>query len=150
MSQLLQTIQDAVKVAMKAQDKAKLSALRLIMAELKQHQIDQQVVLDDATVITILDKMAKQRRVSIEQYEQANRGDLVAVEQAELATIQSFLPQQLTSAEILKLINHAVSEVEGSGMKIMGQVMTKLKPQIQGRADAKQVSDMVKKKLLEE
>lgn len=147
MSQLKQHIQDAMKAAMKAQDKPRLGAIRLIMAAIKQREIDEQTVLADPEILAILDKMAKQRRESIAQFQQGGREDLVAVEQAELEVIQSFLPQPLSETALNELIDAAISVVDGAGMKVMGQVMAELKPKIQGRADGKLVSDLVKQKL---
>lgn len=150
MSELKQRVQDAMKVAMKAQDKPRLSAIRLIMAAVKQREVDERITLTDADIIVILDKMAKQRRESITQFQQGGRDDLVATEQAELEVVLSFLPQPLSTAELNELIDAAVATTDGGGMKAMGQVMAHLKPQIQGRADGKLVSDLVKQKLLAE
>ena len=148
MSELKQRVQDAMKAAMKAQDKPRLGTIRLIMAAVKQREIDDQITLDDPDILAILDKMAKQRRESITQFQQGGRVDLVAIEQTELDVIQSFLPQPLSEIELSQLIDAAIAAVDGTGMKVMGQVMAQLKPQIQGRADGKLVSDLVKQKLL--
>lgn len=150
MSELKQRIQNAMKVAMKAQEKERLCTIRLIMAGIKQREIDEQITLDDAEIIATLDKMAKQCRESMIQYEQGGRADLVAKEQAELHVIQSFLPQPLTHEEVSQLIDAAISATGAAGMQGMGQVMAYLKPKIQGRADTKAVSGLVKQKLLAE
>ena len=147
MSELKQRLQDDMKLAMKAREQARLTTIRLIIAGIKQREIDEQISLDDTQVIATLDKMTKQRRESIDLYTQGDRPELAAKEQAELEIIQTYLPQQLSDAELTTLVEEAIAAVNASGMKDMGQVMGKLKPQIQGRADGKVVSDMVKQKL---
>lgn len=146
MYELRERIQDTMKEAMRSRDKQRLSAVRLIWAAIKQREVDERITLDDAEVVVTLDKMAKQRRESIAQYHQAARNDLVAIEEAELAVIQSFLPEPLTTAELETLIQSALETIP-STMQAMGQVMAILKPQIQGRADGKIVSDLVKRML---
>ena len=148
MSMLKQRIQDAMKAAMKAQDKPRLSTIRLMLAAIKQREIDERIELTCADIIAILDKMAKQRRESIQCYQQGGRNDLVASEEAELAIIQSFLPQPLTEGELNQLIDMTIAMIETKGMAAMGQVMAQLKSSIQGRADSKLVSELVKQKLL--
>ena len=140
-------IQDDVKTAMKAGDKEKVGTIRLILAAIKQREVDERIELDDTQVIAILDKMAKQRRESIQQFNRGNRPDLVATEQAELDLIQTYLPQPLTEAELNLLLDQAISSTQAKGMKDMGKVMAYMKPQIQGRADGSKVSQMVKDRL---
>ncbi len=144
---LLERIQDEMKAALKAGDKPRLSALRLMVAAVKQAQIDQRKTLDDTEVVAVLDRMAKQRRESIEQYTQAGRTDLADKERAELAVIQEFLPQPLSEAEIEALIEQAVAETGAASMREMGRVMGWLKPRLQGRADMSAVSRRVRERL---
>ncbi len=143
------TIKDAMKEAMRAKEKAKLGTIRLIQAEFKRIEVDERIDLseDDNRVLAILDKMAKQRRDSITQYNDANRPELAEIEEAELSVIQSFLPQPLTGDEIDAIVEQAISDSGASGMQDMGKVMALVKPQIQGRADAGAVSKTVKAKL---
>ena len=126
---------EAMKAAMRAQDKARLGAIRLIQADIKRVEVDERIEVDDARVLVILDKMVKQRRDSIQQFESAGRMDLVAIEAGELAVIQEFLPQALGEAELELLIDDAMRESGAVAMKDMGKVMAILKPQVQGRAD---------------
>lgn len=140
-------IQSAMKDAMRAKDKARLGAIRLIQAEFKRIEVDERIEVDDERVLVVLDKMLKQRRDSIAQYEAANRQDLADIEAAEITVIQSFLPAPLTDDEITVLIQQAISETGASGMQDMGKVMAIVKPQIQGRADAAVVSKQVKAQL---
>ncbi len=137
-------IQEDMKAALKAGDKARLSAIRLIMAAIKQREVDERVELDDQQVLAVLGKMAKQRRESIAQYQAAGRDDLAQKEQAELEIIQSYLPEALSDEEIEGLIAAAIRETGASGIRDMGKVMAHLKPQLQGRADMAQVSARVK------
>ncbi len=136
-----------MKSAMRSGDKARLKVIRLILAAIKQVEVDERIELDDARVIAVLDKMAKQRRESISQFEKAGRDDLVEIEQAELEVIQHYLPEALSEEEIRQRIDAAIAETGASDMKQMGQVMGKLKPQLQGRADMGQVSQMIKARL---
>ncbi len=145
--ELKNQIQDDIKTAMKARDKEKVSTIRLILAAIKQREVDERIELDDAQIIATLDKMAKQRRESIQQFNQGNRPDLVATEQAELDIIQAYLPQPLTETELHKLLDQAISNTQANGIRDMGKVMTYLKPHIQGRADGGKVSQMVKDRL---
>ena len=140
-------ISDAMKDAMRAKDKARLSAIRLILAELKKVEVDERIELEDDRIFGILDKMLKQRRDSIKQYEAGNRQDLADVEQAEIDVIQEFLPVALTEAEISSIVESAISETGASSMKDMGAVMNIVRPQVMGRADMGQVSGLVKSKL---
>ena len=141
------TLNDDLKEAMRAKDKQKLGALRLITAAIKQVEVDERIVVDDARMLVILDKLAKQRHESISQFKAANRDDLVAQEQFELDIITHYLPEPLTEAEIIQLIDAALKESGANAMADMGKVMTLLKPQMQGRADMSKVSAMIKSKL---
>lgn len=147
MSPIQADIKNAMKEAMRAKDKVRLGTIRLIQAEFKKIEVDERIELDDARVLTVLDKMAKQRRDSITQYTEANRPELADVEANELNIIQTFLPQQLTAEEIDAIINAAVEESGAASMQDMGKVMGLVKPQVQGRADVAQVSKAVKARL---
>jgi uncharacterized protein YqeY len=140
-------IQQDVKDAMRAKDKPRLSAIRLITAAIKQREVDERIELDDAQVTTVLDKMAKQRRESISQFEKAGRDDLIAQEVMELEIIQSYLPEQLGEDEINALIDSAMQATGATGIKDMGKVMGELKPKLQGRADMSAVSALIKARL---
>ncbi len=140
-------IQDDMKSAMKAGDKARLGVIRLILAAIKQREVDERIELDDEQVLAVLDKMVKQRRDSIAQYTEAGRDELAAAEQAEMAIIQDYLPEALTEAELAAIVEQAIAETGASSMRDMGKVMGKVKPQVQGRADMGQVSALVKQKL---
>ena len=141
---LKETLATATKDAMKAREKARLATLRLINAEIKRVEVDERIELDDARILALLDKMTKQRRDSITQYEKAGRPELAAVEQQEIEVIQEFLPEQLSDAEIAEIVSAAVKETGASSMADMGKVMAIVKPQIQGRADMGAVSKLVK------
>ena len=145
---LKQSITEAVKQAMRAQDKTTLSTLRLVQAEIKQIEVDQRIELTDADVVGVLDKMTKKRRDAIAQFRQANRADLVEQEQKELKVIQHFLPQPLTQAELDVLIAEAIAEAHAEQQKDVGKVMHLLRPKITGRADMKQLSAQVRQLLL--
>lgn len=141
---LKERIQEDLKTALKGGDKAKVSAIRLIMAAIKQREVDERVQLDDTQVLAVLDKMAKQRRESIACFAASGRDDLVKKEQAELEVIQSYLPAALTEAEIDALIQATIAATGAQGIQDMGKVMANLKPKLQGRADLGQVSAKVK------
>lgn len=132
---------------MRGKEKQRLAALRLITAAIKQKEVDERIELDDAQTTGVLDKMAKQRRESIAQYEKAQRADLVAGERFELELIAGYLPQPLAAAEIQSLIDGAIAATGAASMKDMGKVMGQLKGQMQGRADLGKVSGMVKARL---
>ena len=140
-------IQEDMKAAMRGGDKARLAAIRLIMAAIKQREVDERIELDDTQVTAVLDKMVKQRRESIEQYEKAGRTDLVDKEKAELEVIQTYLPEPLSEDEINALIDEAIAETGASSIKDMGKVMGLLKPKLAGRADMGKVSGQVKARL---
>ena len=136
-----------MKTAMRAKDSARLSAIRLILAAIKQKEVDERVELTDADVVGILEKMIKQRRESIAQFEKAARNDLVDAEKFELGVLSGYLPQQLGEAEIQKEINSVIAEAGASGVKDMGKVMAALKSRLAGRADMGKVSALVKARL---
>jgi uncharacterized protein YqeY len=140
-------IQQDVKDAMRARDKERLAAIRLITAAIKQREVDERIELDDEQVLLVLDKMCKQRRESISQFEKAGRDDLVSREVSELDIIQGYLPKQLDDDEIAALIDAALIETGASSIKDMGKVMGQLKPRLQGRADMSAVSAMIKSRL---
>ena len=141
---LVQTLKDAVKASMRAKDKPRVQALRLIQAELKRVEVDERIELDDARVISILDKMLKQRRDSIKQYEDAGRNELAEGELYEVNVIQDFLPEALSEEELSAIVVKAIADSDASGMQDMGKVMGLVKPQIQGRAEVGKVSQLVK------
>jgi uncharacterized protein len=143
-SPLKQAITDAMKDAMRAKDKPRLGTIRLALSEIKRVEVDERIDPDDARVIGILDKMIKQRRESIRQYESADRPELVAQEQFEIEVIQEFLPQALEAAELEQIIKSAVAESGASSMKEMGKVMNLVRPQVVGRADMAEVSKQIK------
>ena len=140
-------ISEAMKDAMRAKDKARLSAIRLMLAEIKRVEVDERVELEDERILGILDKMLKQRRDSIKQYEAGNRQDLADVEQAEIVVIQEFLPAALTEEEIANIVDSAIQETGAASMKEMGAVMNIVRPKVMGRSDMGQVSGLVKSKL---
>jgi len=141
-------IQDDVKSAMRARDQKRLTALRLITAAIKQIEVDKRIEVDDQIVLSILDKMVKQRRESLQQYESAGRDDLAAQEKFELDLIADYLPEALTDEEVTVLISKAIADTGASSIRDMGAVMNKLRPDVQGRADMKAVSSAVKAQLV--
>jgi hypothetical protein len=144
---LKERIQEDMKAAMRARDQARLSAVRLLLAAMKQKEVDERIELADADVLGIIEKMVKQRRESIAQYEKASRQDLADQEKFEIGVLQAYLPQQMGEAEIAQAIAAAVAESGASGVKDMGKVMGLLKPRLAGRADMGKVSGLVKAKL---
>lgn len=144
---LKQRIDEDMKAAMRAKDKPRLGTIRLITAAMKQREVDERVVLDDAQVLVILDKMLKQRRDSLSQYEAAARADLAAQEAYEIGIIQEYLPAPLSEAEIGAMIDEAIAALGVASMKEMGKVMAVLKPQMQGCADMSAVSAKIKNRL---
>ncbi|HHQ4443609.1 TPA: GatB/YqeY domain-containing protein [Aeromonas veronii] len=140
-------LKDQQKLAMLAKDKARLGAIRLLMAEIKQREVDTRIELNDEDILSVVTKMVKQRRDSISQFEAAGRQDLAEKESAEIVVLQEFLPQQLTADEIAALIEQAITESGAAVMADMGKVMAVLKPKIQGRADVGAVSAQVKTRL---
>ncbi|NRP52878.1 MULTISPECIES: GatB/YqeY domain-containing protein [unclassified Marinobacterium] len=147
MSSLKSQITDEMKVAMRAKDKVRLGTIRLMLAELKRIEVDERIELDDDRVLAVLDKMVKQRKDSIAQYQAAERPELAEKEQQETEVIKTFLPQPLSDVEIDSIIDAAIAATDASGMQAMGQVMAIIKPQLQGRADMGAVSGKVKAKL---
>ena len=137
-----------MKEAMKARQKERLAAIRLIQAEFKRIEVDERIEIDDVRALAIMDKMVKQRRDSISQFESAGRGELAAIERAEINVIQEFLPQQLSEDEVLAIIDDALSGIDATGMAVMGPLMGAIKPKLQGRADMNAVSKLVKAKLM--
>jgi len=132
---------------MKGGDKARLGVVRLMLAAVKQREVDERIELDDSQVLAVLDKMIKQRRDSIQQYSDAGRDELAAQEAAEIEVIQEFLPEGLSDDEITAIIDAAIAETGAESMRDMGKVMGVVKPQVQGRADVGKVSGLVKQKL---
>ena len=147
MSALKQRINDDVKTAMRSKDKERLGVLRLITAAFKQKEVDERIELDDTMVLAIMDKMSKQIRDSIQQFEQAGRDDLAQKEAFELGIIQEYLPAQLTEDEIKQIITESIEATGAESAKDMGKVMGVLKPRLQGRADMRKVSGLVKRQL---
>jgi uncharacterized protein YqeY len=146
-SKIQTQIAEEVKTAMRARDKQRLGTLRLISAEFKKVEIDERIELDDPRVLAILDKMTKQRRDSLSQYQSAGRTDLAEQEQFELNVISEFMPEPMTEAEIAVLVDEAVASVGAESIRDMGKVMGALKSQVQGRADMSVVGELVKAKL---
>ena len=144
---LVARIKASTKEAMKAREKERLATIRLIQAEFKRVEVDERIEIDDARALAIMDKMVKQRRDSISQFESAGRDELAAIERAEIDVIQEFLPQQLSENEILAIIDDALSGIDATGMAAMGPLMGVIKPKLQGRADMGAVSKLVKAKL---
>ena len=144
---LKQRLTDDMKAAMKGGDKGSLGVIRLVNAAIKQKEVDERIELDDAAVLTVLDRMVKQRKDSVTQYEAAAREDLAAIERAEIVVIERYLPAKLDEAAILAAIDAAIAQTGASGAADMGKLMGVLKPQLAGQADMGQVSALVKKRL---
>lgn len=140
-------LQDDIKTAMRGGDKLGLITLRMFSAAIKQREIDERIVLDEAQVIAVVEKLIKQRREAATQYEAGNRADLAAKELAEIALLQAYLPEPLSEAELDTLIEGALAETDAASIKDMGRIMAALKPVIQGRADMAIVSARVKGRL---
>lgn len=136
-----------IKNAMRAGDKTRLKTLRMASAAIKQKEVDDRIELDEPGVLAVFEKMVKQRRDSIEQYNQGGRPELAEIEQQEIVILQDYLPEALSEDELNALIDQAIEQVDASGMAAMGQVMAKLKPEIQGRADMRAVSNQIKTRL---
>jgi len=146
-SDLVTTVKAEMKAAMKARAKERLATIRLIQAEFKRVEVDERIDIDDSRALSILDKMVKQRRDSSTQYRDAGRKELAAKEDAEIAVIQEFLPEQLSTGDIEALIDEALAGIDATGMAAMGPLMGAIKPKLQGRADMGEVSKLVKAKL---
>ena len=144
---LKEKINEDMKAAMRARDSARLSAVRLLLAAMQRKEIDERVTLSDADVLAIIEKMIKQRRESIAQFEKAGRTDLADGEKFEIGVLSAYLPQQLSEAEVGQAIEAAIAETSASGVKDMGKVMGVLKAKLAGRADLGKVSALVKSKL---
>jgi len=145
--QLKSRITEDMKTAMRAKDTARLGAIRLLLAAIKQREVDERIELDDAQIITAIDKMLKQRRDSIAQFEAAGRLELAEIEKFEIDVLQGYMPQAASAAEVDELINQAISASAAVDIKDMGKVMAIVKPQLAGRADMAQVSTRIKSKL---
>ena len=147
----MDTLKDRIRqdtvAAMRARDRARVAALRLVAAEIKQREVDSRNSLDDAGVLAVLDRMLKQRRDAAEQYRAAGRDELAAAEQFEIEVIETYLPAPLTAAEVAALVAEAVEAAGASSMRDMGGVMARLRPEVQGRADMAEVSRLVRERL---
>ncbi len=146
-SEIKSRIESSVKDAMRARDTRRLGVLRLTMSELKKVEIDERIELDDTRVLAILDKMSKQRKDSLAQFQQAGREDLVDQESFELDLLKEYMPEALDDAAVLAIVDQAIADAGASSMKDMGQLMGLIRPQVQGRADMGAVSAIVKEKL---
>lgn len=144
---LKQRLTDDMKAAMKGGDKERLAVIRLVNAAIKQREVDERIQLDDTQVLSVLEKMIKQRRDSVSQYEAANREDLAAIERFEISVIQDYMPQALIEAEIDALIEAAIAETGAASGRDMGKVVGALKPKVAGRADMGAVSARIKARL---
>ena len=136
-----------MKTAMRAKDSARLGAIRLLQAAIKQREVDERIELNDADVLAAIEKMLKQRRDSISAYEGANRHDLADVEKFEVSVLQTYLPQQLTDAEVAALLEQAITDAGADGIKDMSKVMATIKPLVVGRADMGKLSGLIKTRL---
>jgi len=147
MPTLKERIQEDMKNAMRAKEKVRLATVRLILAAIKQKEVDERIELDDNQVLTVLEKMVKQRRDSIKQYEDAGRQELADKEKEEITVLQEYMPEQMDGTELEAVINEVIASTGAAGPQDMGKVMGALKPRIQGRADMGQASQLVKSKL---
>jgi uncharacterized protein len=140
-------ISEDMKNAMRAKDSARLGAIRLLLSAIKQREVDERIEVNDTQVVEAIEKMLKQRRDSISQYEAANRNDLADVEKFEVSVLQEYLPQALTEAEVDAIIQQAIADTGAAGIKDMSKVMAAVKPQVVGRADMGKISGLIKTKL---
>jgi uncharacterized protein YqeY len=140
-------ITEDMKTAMRAKDSARLGAIRLLQAAIKQREVDERIELNDSDVLAAIEKMLKQRRDSISAYEGANRHDLADVEKFEVSVLQTYLPQQLTDAEVAALLEQAITDTGADGIKDMSKVMAAIKPLVVGRADMGKLSGLIKTRL---
>ena len=147
MSELKQRITDDMKSAMKAKDKQALKAVRMILEAIKQKEIDERIELDDTQAMAVIQKMVKQRKDSISQFSDAGRTDLVEIEEAELETINNYMPEQLSDEEVASVVDKAINDSGANSMKDMGKLMGILKSQLQGKADMSLVSQLIKSRL---
>ena len=144
---LLITLKDAQKDAMRAKDKQRLNPIRMVLAAIKQREIDEQITLDDAGITSVIVKLVKQRRDSYTQYKDAGRDDLADIEANEIVSLETFLPQQLSEEEIIALIDAAIADTNAAGMQDMGKVMGIIKSKAEGRADMGKISGLIKQRL---
>ena len=144
---LLITLKDAQKDAMRAKDKQRLNPIRMVLAAIKQREIDEQITLDDADITSVIVKLVKQRRDSYTQYKDAGRDDLAGIEANEIVALETFLPQQLSEKEIITLIDTAIADTNAAGMQDMGKVMGIIKSKAEGRADMGKISGLIKQRL---
>lgn len=144
---LRQQVNDDMKTALRARETARLGAIRLLMAAIKQKEVDERIELDDTAIIAVIDKMLKQRKDSIEQYQKAQREDLVAAERFEVEVLSAYMPQALTESEIEAIIAEAIASSGAKTMQEMSKVMAIAKPQLAGRADMGAVSKLIKTRL---
>jgi uncharacterized protein len=140
-------ISEDMKNAMRAKDSERLGTIRLLQAAIKQREVDERIELADADVISVIEKMLKQRRDSITAYESANRIDLADIEKAEVVVLQTYLPKQMTEEEIAALLEQVVADTDAAGMKDMGKVMAAIKPLVAGKADMGKISGLIKARL---
>ncbi|NOX27886.1 MAG: GatB/YqeY domain-containing protein [Gammaproteobacteria bacterium] len=147
MSALKKRITEDMKAAMRAKDKARLSVIRMTLAAIKQREVDERIELDDSQVTAIIDKMIKQRRDSVAQFQDAGRDELAAIETAEIAVLQDYMPPAMSDDDIAAAIDKAIADTGASSIKDMGKLMGVLKPLLQGRADLGAVSGTIKQKL---
>ena len=147
MSELKKRITDDMKSAMKAKDKQALKAVRMILEAIKQKEIDERIELDDTQVMAVIQKMVKQRKDSISQFSDAGRTDLVEIEEAELETINNYMPEQLSDEEVASVVDKAINDSGANSMKDMGKLMGMLKAQLQGKTDMSLVSQLIKSRL---
>ncbi|MBL1294290.1 MAG: GatB/YqeY domain-containing protein [Thiotrichales bacterium] len=147
MSALKKRITEDMKAAMRAKDKARLSVIRMALAAIKQREVDERIELDDSQVTAIIDKMIKQRRDSVAQFQDAGRDELAAIETAEIAVLQDYMPPAMSDDDIAAAIDKAIADTGASSIKDMGKLMGVLKPLLQGRADLGAVSGTIKQKL---
>lgn len=144
---IYQQVSAEVKIAMKAREKDRVGALRLVMADFQRVEVDERIEIDDKRALIILDKMVKQRKDSLKQFKDAGRDDLARIEAYEIAIIGEFLPDQLGADEVAQIVTRAIEQTAATGMQDMGKVMTIVKPQVQGRADMGEISSLVKSQL---
>ncbi len=147
MSALKARITDDMKAAMRAKEKERLGVIRMALAAIKQREVDDKIELDDAQVTAVIEKMLKQRRDSIEQFESAGRTELADQEKFEVGVLQEYMPEALSDEEIAAAVDKAIADTGASSIKDMGKLMGMLKPQLQGRADMGAVSGLIKQKL---
>jgi len=140
-------ITEDMKTAMRAKDSTRLGTIRLLLAAIKQREVDERIELSDADVIAVIEKMLKQRRDSITAYESASRADLADIEKAEVVVLQTYLPKQLTDDEVAVLLEQVVADMEAVDMKDMGKVMAAIKPLVAGKADMAKISGLIKSRL---